>query len=142
MGSNHFTRPPPTHATCKQKGVSTGTSQVRSQVSIYKLISSSEHLVVFGYYNHTLSVCFENAALSQEHQRTAELLVFWNSQSSKRHSAWVSRVSGSILAATKQCPLQITVAATLRRHMELKAVRVEGGSWEVHRVGVKVQLER
>lgn len=38
--------------------------------------------------------------------------------------------------------LQTTVVATLRRHMELKAGQVEEASWEVLKVGAKVQLER
>lgn len=38
--------------------------------------------------------------------------------------------------------LQITVVATLRRHMELRAGQVEEASWEVLKVGAKVLLER
>ena len=38
--------------------------------------------------------------------------------------------------------MQTTVAATLQRPMELKAGQVGGASWEVHKVGAKVQLER
>ena len=44
--------------------------------------------------------------------------------------------------AAKICPLQITAAATLRRPMELKVGQVEGVSWEVLKVEVRVQLER
>ena len=46
------------------------------------------------------------------------------------------------MAAAKNVSVQITVAATLQRPMELKAGQVGGASWEVHKVGAKVQLER
>ena len=45
-------------------------------------------------------------------------------------------------AVTDYILLQIMVAATLQRPMELKAEQEEGALWEVHRVEAKVRPGR
>ena len=51
-------------------------------------------------------------------------------------------ISEVACCAAKKFSLQITVAAILRRLMELKAGQVEGALWEVLKVEAKAQLGR